>query len=146
MKVLMTIAATVALTAAVNAQQSACAITNDNGTSLVSYNVPVKTVSTENGVNIVDRRTGAVLDFIPITSSRFGVRCTPSNGSSNSNEGSGNSSVTRNSRSGSTRNSINVTSSSDGNTNTTRRSSSSRSTDQSTTSGSFSSLLARFGF
>lgn len=145
MKVLMTIAATVALTAAVNAQQSACAITNGNGTSLVSYNVPVKTVSTENGVNIVDRRTGAVLDFIPITSGRFGVRCTPSNGSSNSNEGSGSSSVTRNSSSGSTRNSISVTSSSDGST-TTTRSSRSSSTGKSTTSNSFSSLFARFGF
>lgn len=152
MKILMTIAATVAFTAAVNAQQSACTIINNSGTSLARFNTSVETVSIEGGVNIVDRNTGAILDFIPETPGFFLVRCSVTD---SANEGSGNSSVTRNSSSGTTRNTVTETSTSDsdGNTDTTRteETTSSRTdgtsgtTSVSSRSSRFSSLLASLG-
>lgn len=99
----MTIVAAVAFSSAVSAQQSVCQVTSESGTSLVSYDVPVRTVFTGEGVNVVNRRTKEVIDFIPVTGNNFRVRCMPAGPSSGSREDSDNSSRTRRTNSNTTK-------------------------------------------
>ena len=62
MKTLMTTIAALAIASAVNAQVSQCSITSDCGDFTKGYDVVVRTVHNSNGTEILNRRTGEVLE------------------------------------------------------------------------------------
>ncbi|MFS4482847.1 hypothetical protein ACKGJY_07500 [Hyunsoonleella sp. 2307UL5-6] len=108
MKILMTVFAALAISTAVNAQQSECTIRSGQDISSRTYDAIVRTVFTGDGVNIVNRRTGEVLDFIAITENSFGVRCRPASAGSSTSENSGSTSSGTTSQTNTVRNSTSV--------------------------------------
>lgn len=95
MKILMTMIAAVAFSSAVSAQRtSVCTVTEDGNTLTLTFDGAVRTVFTGDAVNIVNRRTGEVLDVIAITGNSFGIRCRPAGRGSNG-RGSGSSTSSR---------------------------------------------------
>lgn len=127
----MTVFAALAISTAVNAQQSECTIRSGQDISSRTYDAIVRTVFTGDGVNIVNRRTGEVLDFIAITENSFGVRCRPASAGSSTSENSGSS----------------TSSGTTSQTNTVRNSTSVRRTSSSgTTSSNTSNNGSRRGF
>lgn len=77
MKILMTMIAALAITSAVSAQQSECKFTSPQDSFTRNYDGFVRVVYIEGGasVNIVDRRSGEVLDNVDFNGDRFIAQC-----------------------------------------------------------------------
>ena len=77
MKILMTMVAALAITSAVSAQQSECTFTSPQDSFTRNYDGFVRVVYIEGGasVNIVDRRSGEVLDNVDFNGDRFIAQC-----------------------------------------------------------------------
>lgn len=81
MKILMTAIAALAISSAVSAQTTECTFTSATETETRVFDGLVRVVQNGDGVNIVDIRSGEVLDFVEFGGDRFGARCS-SGGSS----------------------------------------------------------------
>ena len=77
MKILMTMVAALAITSAVSAQQTECTFTTDGESVVRTFDGFARIVNLpgQDAVNVVNRRTGEILDTVTIEGSSFGVRC-----------------------------------------------------------------------
>ncbi len=77
MKILMTVVAALAISSVASAQQTACTFTTDGVSETRTFDGLARIVNIEgaNAVNVVNRRTGEILDTVEFGNARFGVRC-----------------------------------------------------------------------
>ncbi len=77
MKILMTMVAALAITSAASAQQTECTFTTDGESVVRTFDGLARIVNLpgQDAVNVVNRRTGEILDTVEIEGTRFGVRC-----------------------------------------------------------------------
>ncbi len=77
MKILMTMVAALAISSVASAQQTACTFTTDGVSETRTFDGLARIVNIEgaNAVNVVNRRTGEILDTVEFGNARFGVRC-----------------------------------------------------------------------
>ena len=77
MKILMTMVAALAITSAASAQQTECTFTTDGESVVRTFDGLARIVNLpgQDAVNVVNRRTGEVLDTVEFGGDRFGVRC-----------------------------------------------------------------------
>lgn len=74
MKIVLSVVAFFAISTALSAQSSCTFTTVDSSTTRV-YDGPVRVVQNGNSVNIVNRRTGEVLDNVAFEGNNFRARC-----------------------------------------------------------------------
>ena len=77
MKILLTMVAALAITSAASAQQTECTFTTNGESVTRTFDGLARIVNIEgaNAVNVVNRRTGEILDTVEFGNARFGVRC-----------------------------------------------------------------------
>ncbi len=75
MKTLMTMVAALAISSAVNAQVTECAVSSECGTFTRGYDVIIRTVRDGATLNILNRRTGELLDTFECEGSNLSVQC-----------------------------------------------------------------------